>query len=240
MTEEPINTTRTIRAWDLPLRLFHWALAISIAVAFLSSEEDSALAAWHMAAGWTAAVLIAFRLVWGFIGGEHARFASFLRPGRIGAHLRELLGGRPAATVGHNPLGALAVVGLLGLTAATVFTGAARGEDLHEALAYALLALVGVHVAAVVVMSLATRENLVRAMVTGSKPAARHPGAQDAKPPRRAALPVAAAVIALAAVAVTRVDPNAFRPGVRDEAAGEHHGGDQARGGAEHEEDEDD
>ncbi|MEL4428059.1 cytochrome b/b6 domain-containing protein, partial [Shewanella indica] len=80
----------TITVWDLPLRLFHWLLAGSIAVAFLSSEDDSPLAAWHIAAGWVAAVLVVFRLVWGIVGSEHARFASFVRPSRAFAHLRDL------------------------------------------------------------------------------------------------------------------------------------------------------
>jgi hypothetical protein len=70
----------TFRVWDAPLRLFHWVLVAAIAVAFLSSEEDSPIAAWHMTAGWISAVLLVFRLVWGFVGGEHARFADFLRP----------------------------------------------------------------------------------------------------------------------------------------------------------------
>lgn len=79
-----------IAVWDLPVRLFHWSLVTAIVVAFLSSEEDSVLATWHMTAGWIAAVLIAFRLSWGFIGGKHARFASFVRPGALLPHLREL------------------------------------------------------------------------------------------------------------------------------------------------------
>lgn len=231
MTNTEARANGSVRVWDLPTRLFHWLLVAAIAVAFLSSDEDSALTPWHQAAGWAAALLIAFRLVWGFLGGEHARFADFLRPGRLRAHLKGLMAGRPEAEVGHNPLGGLAILGLLGLVAATVVTGALvlqGGEDeLHEVVAYGLLALVGVHVAAVLVMSLASRENLVRAMVTGRKPAARHAGARDARPAPFIAFPLAALAIAATAYGVTRIDPNAFTPHART-AAGEASAGAQA------------
>lgn len=202
-----------IRVWDLPLRVFHWALVIAIAVAFLSSEEDSAINQWHVLSGWVAAVLIAFRLVWGFVGGEHSRFADFIRPSRIADHVAGLLSGHREASLGHNPLGAIAVVLLLALTAATVWTGAFGGEaseDLHELIAWTLLAMVGLHIAAVIVMSLLERENLARAMVTGKKPAERHPDALDAKPPSTIGLLLALAVIAGSAYAILRYDPQAF------------------------------
>lgn len=211
-------TPATIRVWDAGVRLFHWLLAGSIVLAFLSSEEDSALSVWHIPAGWVAAVLIAFRLVWGFVGGEHARFAAFIRPAALGGHIRSLLSGRVEPSVGHNPLGALAVVGLLALTVATVATGAGGGEDGHESVAYGLLGLVALHVAAVVAMSLLTQDNLVRAMVTGRKSAALFPGVGDARPPAGIALPVAALVVAAAAVGVVRLDPAGFTPVARGEA----------------------
>lgn len=116
--------TERVKVWDLPLRLFHWTLVIAIAVAFLSSEEDSALNDWHVLSGWVAAVLIVFRLVWGFIGGEHSRFSDFIRPSRIPPHVVSLARGQRETTLGHNPLGAVAVVVLLALTAITVWTGA--------------------------------------------------------------------------------------------------------------------
>lgn len=85
---------QSIKVWDLPLRLFHWVLVIAIAVAFLSSEEDSALKEWHVLSGWVAAILILFRLVWGFIGGEHSRFSDFIRPSRIGRHVSMIAKGQ--------------------------------------------------------------------------------------------------------------------------------------------------
>ena len=202
-----------IRVWDLPLRLFHWVLVIAIAVAFLSSEEDSALNAWHVLSGWVAAILIVFRLVWGFIGGEHSRFSDFIRPSRIAHHISGLLRGEREPSLGHNPLGAVAVVILLVLTAVTVWTGAFGGEaaeELHEVTAWVLLAMVAVHVIAVIVMSVLERENLARAMITGDKPASRHPGARDARSPGVIALLMAFVAIIATGYFIWQYDPAAF------------------------------
>lgn len=229
MSHTEKSTSSTIRVWDPGVRIFHWLLVVSIVLTFLSSEEDSPLSAWHIPAGWVAAVLIAFRLVWGFVGGEHARFAAFLQPAAIGRHVTSLLAGRVEPSVGHNPLGALAVVGLLGLTAATIATGAAGGEGGHEAVAYGLLGLIALHVIAVVVMSVLTRDNLARAMITGRKSSALFPGVGDARPPAGLALPLAALLVGAAAVGVVRIDPAGFTPVARGEAgeAGEAAGADE-------------
>jgi cytochrome b len=202
-----------VKVWDLPLRLFHWLLVITIAIAFLSSEEDSSLNNWHVISGWVAGILVVFRLIWGFVGGEHSRFFNFIRPSRIGGHLSGLLSRRGEPSLGHNPLGAMSVVVLLALIAATVWTGAFGGkgaEELHEIIAWTLLAIVAVHVIAVIVMSMIERENLVRAMVTGSKPAVRHPGAKDARAPSLVGLAVAVIGVAGTVYAVLQYDPQAF------------------------------
>lgn len=215
------DRTATIKVWDAPLRLFHWLLVLAIAVAFLSSEGDSPIAGWHMVAGWCAAVLLAFRLVWGLIGGEHARFADFVRPAALASHIRGLLAGHPERTAGHNPLGAIAVIALLGLTGIVLWSGVAVAwggldDNLHEALAYGLLALIGIHVGAVLLMSLLTRENLVRAMASGRKKACLHPGIRDARAPGGFALGLGALAIILAIAAVLKLDPLAFSPQQRD------------------------
>jgi cytochrome b len=199
-----------IRVWDLPLRLFHWLLVITIALVFLSSEEDSALNNWHVLAGWVAGLLLVFRIAWGFVGGEHSRFAEFIRPSALGHHIGELLRGRAERSLGHNPLGALSVLLLLALIAATVWSGIILAEEVHELLAWTLLALVAVHIVAVVLMSLLTRESLVAAMITGTKRAERHAGARDATRPGVVSLIVAAAVVAGAIYAVRAYDPLAF------------------------------
>jgi len=221
-----------IRVWDPGVRIFHWLLVSGVLLCFLSSDEDSPLSAWHTPIGWIVGVLIVFRLVWGFIGGQHARFANFAPPSQIGAHVRELLEGRPRPSLGHSPLGTVSVLVLLGLTAATVVTGLSGGEDAHSTAAFFLLALVAAHVAGVIVMSHLTRDNLVSAMVTGTKDASRHPDARDADPPTRLAAPVAAVVIGAAAYTATRVDPQAFVPhtasdGMEAREAGGHPNGRQ-------------
>jgi cytochrome b len=202
-----------VKVWDLPLRLFHWALVIAIAIAFLSAEEDSALNEWHVLSGWIAGVLIVFRVVWGFVGGEHSRFSDFVHPSHIPDHVSDLLRGRAEATLGHNPLGAMSVLLLLVLIAATVWTGAFGGEsveDLHEIIGWTLLAIVALHVAAVIVMSVLQRENLARAMVTGDKPAARHLGAVDSRPPSLIGIILALLVVIGCVYAVLEYDPQAF------------------------------
>lgn len=210
----PIAANGRIRVWDLPLRVFHWLLVVAVALAFLSSEEDSALSQWHIISGWVAGVLIVFRLAWGFVGGEHSRFSSFIRPSAVGAHVGELLRGRPEPSVGHNALGAISVLLLLLLIGATVWTGATlpggAGEEAHELIAWTLLALVVVHVVAVILMSLLTRENLVRAMIGGTKSADRNPAARDARAPGVLALLLGLLVIAGTAYAITAYDPQAF------------------------------
>lgn len=203
---------RSVKVWDLGLRLFHWLLVIAVAVALLSAEEESALNQWHVTAGWIAALLIVYRLAWGFVGGEHARFSNFLRLSDIGAHVRQIVGGRADPHLGHNPLGAVAVVALLALVAATIVTGLAGGEDAHETIANTLLVLIALHVTAIVVMSVLTRDNLVRAMITGRKSASSFPEAHDARPPSRLAWPLAAIVLGVSAYLALRTDPLAFTP----------------------------
>ena len=165
--------------WDAPVRVFHWLAVLCFAGAYLTAESER----WrlvHVTLGYTLAGLVAFRLVWGFIGPRHARFAQFVRgPAAAMAYLRALASGKPPHHAGHNPAGALAIVALLALSAGVVATGwmtyadwgGDRFEDLHEAAANTMLALVVVHVVAVLASSMLHRENLVRAMFTGRKAA---------------------------------------------------------------------
>ena len=166
-----------ILVWDLPTRLFHWSLAAAFAGAWLTGDSER----WrdvHVLLGYAFAGLIAFRLLWGFVGSRHARFASFVTgPGPVLRYLGSILKARPEHHVGHNPAGGWAVLALLGLGAVTAFSGYAYYnelggdwlEELHEGAASAMLALVFVHIGAVVLSSLLHRENLVRAMITGLK-----------------------------------------------------------------------
>ena len=166
-----------IRVWDLPTRLFHWLLVASFLTAFVTSESER----WrdvHVVAGYSVAGLIAFRLLWGFIGNRHARFADFVpTPTALLSYLRSLMSTRPQHFIGHNPAGAIAILLLLGLGLAAAASGWAVYEDIgghtleevHEAASNGMMLLVGIHLAGVVVSSWLHRENLVRAMITGWK-----------------------------------------------------------------------
>lgn len=166
-----------ILVWDWPVRIGHWLLVGSFILAWLTSESE----AWrlvHAYAGGVVVGVIVFRLVWGFLGSRHARFASFVRgPGSVLDYVKDLLARRPAHTAGHNAAGGWAIVALLslGLLAGAsgwlVYqdSGGHFAEELHEVLAATMLTVVVLHVAGVVVSSLAHRENLVRAMITGLK-----------------------------------------------------------------------
>jgi cytochrome b len=167
-----------VLVWDLPVRVFHWLMALSFAGAWLTAETER----WrlvHVTLGYTLGGLVAFRLVWGLLGSRHARFASFVRgPRAVARYLGAIVRGQPEHHVGHNPAGALAIVAMLGLGAAIVGSGWALYndlggelfEELHEAAATLMLAVVAVHVAGVALASLMHRENLVGAMFTGRKP----------------------------------------------------------------------
>ncbi|MBC7860339.1 MAG: cytochrome b/b6 domain-containing protein [Burkholderiaceae bacterium] len=166
-----------VLVWDAPVRVFHWLMVLSFAGAYLTAESERWRLA-HVTLGYTMAALVLFRLVWGLIGTRHARFASFVRgPATVKRYLAALLRGKPEHYTGHNPAGALAIIALLG--AALIVTAAGWAtynelggewlEELHEAAANAMLALVGVHVGGVVVSSLLHKENLVGAMISGRK-----------------------------------------------------------------------
>lgn len=173
----------TVKVWDPLVRIFHWSLVTSFAVAWISADHWQDL---HELAGYTAAALVVVRLVWGLIGPRHARFGQFVRaPGEVARYLGALLRGRERRHLGHNPAGGAMVVCLLGglilLTASgwlqtDLFWGEEWVEEVHEALANLLLLLAAVHVAGVLLASLRHRENLVRAMLTGRK---RAPGPAD-------------------------------------------------------------
>ncbi len=110
-----------IKVWDPLQRLFHWGLVASIAIAWLTGEDGEALHEW---AGYAALGLLAFRLVWGFIGPRYARFSQFIRgPQAVIDYTRDMLNKREKRYIGHNPLGAVMVVALLATTGATGFTG---------------------------------------------------------------------------------------------------------------------
>jgi cytochrome b len=191
---------RRVLIWDAPVRLFHWLMVLCFAGAYLSAENDS-LRPLHVTFGYTMAGLVVFRILWGFIGTRHARFADFVRgPQAVSGYLKSLLSGKPEHHAGHNPAGAIAILGMLALTALIAVSGWATWngsewlEDVHEALANGMLALVIFHVAAVVLSSWLHHENLVGAMIHGRKSAAPREGVRSAA--RAVAVLLLAAVLA--------------------------------------------
>jgi len=175
-TSGPTPSARKVLIWDAPVRVFHWLMVLSFAGAYLTAESER----WrlmHVTLGYTMVGLVAFRILWGLFGTRHARFSSFVQgPAAIARYLRSLVGGRPERHAGHNPAGALAIVALLAMTLLVAATGWATynnvgpwSEDLHEGVASVMLAIVGVHVGAVVLASWLHRSNLIGAMVTGRR-----------------------------------------------------------------------
>lgn len=167
------------RVWDLPVRILHWALACSVAVAWLSTLGIG-WSALHEPAGYVALAAIALRIVWGFAGSAHARFDNFVRPAtEVMAYARDVRTHREARYVGHNPLGGWMVLCLLALIGAAsvsgwlfrtdYFWGSEFVSDIHEWLAWLVLGAVVLHLAGVIFTSARHRENLVLAMISGRK-----------------------------------------------------------------------
>lgn len=186
----------TVRVWDLPIRVVHWALVGLLGFSWYSAEAGQM--EWHRWSGYGATALIVFRLIWGFAGSSTARFASFVRgPAAVGAVLAKLGERRPASGIGHNPLGGWSVIALLLVLAAQVGsglfavdidglesgplsdlvsfeTGRAMAE-FHDLSFAVLQGLVLLHVAAIVFYAVYKRDNLLGAMITGKRRMAEAP-----------------------------------------------------------------
>lgn len=162
------------RVWDPFVRIAHWSIAALVVVELFNEAGANP---WHRYLGYGVAALVALRLGWGLAGSGYARLSTMAASaGEAAAYLKRP---GPAPYVGHNPLGALMAFALWSLALLVAFTGWMLGldsfwgedwlQDLHAGLAYALGALVAVHVGGVLVTSRAQNENLVKAMITGSK-----------------------------------------------------------------------
>lgn len=168
----------SIKVWDPFVRVFHWSLVALFVCAYLTGEDYD----WfHQTAGYAIAVLVAARVVWGFVGSRHARFRDFVRPPRdVVAFLRDSLTLKAPRFLGHNPAGATMVLALLlmlslvcvtGMLLTTqAYWGSATVKEVHELAVYTTMGLVLVHLAGVLLASIEHGENLVAAMVTGRKP----------------------------------------------------------------------
>ena len=171
------DARRTVRVWDLFVRIFHWLLALSFVVAWFSSHSSELV---HHLAGYVAAALVVLRLVWGIVGTHYARFTQFTRrPRHVAGYLKAIVTGSEARYIGHNPAGGAMVLTLMAAMVATAGTGWMMTTDqfwgvewvtkAHDWIAHGLLLLVLVHLAGVAVASFRHRENLVGAMLTGRK-----------------------------------------------------------------------
>lgn len=163
--------------WDPLVRLFHWSLVALIGAQIFVIDEDSDL---HVTLGYVIAALIAFRILWGFVGSRHARFSDFPpNPQAAMDQLADMASGRHKHYRGHNPLGALMIYNLLASIALIALTGYMMGtrqyfgiewvEEVHEMLVVWLQVSVVVHILAVIMESRRSRVNLPKAMVTGYK-----------------------------------------------------------------------
>ena len=185
-----MQNKHTVRIWDLPTRLFHWLLAVCTIALVISAKIGGNAMLWHFRFGYAVLALLLFRLVWGLVGGYWSRFAAFLySPARMLRYLRGQ--GTPEDGVGHSPLGALSVFGLLAMLALQVGTGLFSDDEiafagpltrfvsgdwvswatgLHKEVGqYLVMALVALHVLAIVFYTVVKKESLVGPMISGDK-----------------------------------------------------------------------
>ncbi len=194
MTPEPAEPAlQSVRVWDLPTRLFHWVLALTVIGSVATGQVGGNAMFWHTRLGLLVLALLVFRLVWGFVGGYWSRFASFLYgPRSVMAYLRGDSGPGGRYAIGHSPIGAMSVWALLGLLVLQVATGLVADDEIattgplnrfvssttagiashwHEEFGKPLLiVMVMLHVAAVVFYWWRKKQNLLAPMIHGDMP----------------------------------------------------------------------
>lgn len=190
--EKSGSADRSSTAWDLPTRLFHWSIVILIGLAWWSAELR--LLDWHRRAGYAVLCLLVFRILWGILGSQTARFASFCRrPAQVIAYVRkDMFSRKDLQSAGHNPLGGWSVIAmlaamllqtLLGLIAVDVdglesgplshlvsFDTGRIAAKTHHYIFNILLTLIVLHLAAIAFHYFYKRQNLTKAMITGNMP----------------------------------------------------------------------
>jgi cytochrome b len=184
--------TKNVRVWDLPTRAFHWVLASCVVASIISARIGGNAMIWHFRLGYVVFALLVFRVLWGLMGGRWSRFANFVRgPGTIWRYLHGKNEPHEHHDVGHNPLGALSVLGLLGILAIQVATGLVADDEIsntgplikfvsgstslaltrwHQNVGqWLIMAMVALHVAAILFYLLKKKRNLIHPMLTGDK-----------------------------------------------------------------------
>ena len=189
MNESP--STTLVQVWDLPVRLFHWLLVLLVVILFVTGKLGGNWLEWHRRAGFSVLGLVTFRILWGFVGSHHARFAKFMRgPKAVLEYAKSVKHKNSPHYAGHNPLGALSVVAMVVALLAQAVLGLFSNDDLmlegpyaslvskatsdlltklHKLNADLLLILIGLHLAAIAFAYFYKKENLLKPMITGKK-----------------------------------------------------------------------
>ena len=214
-----MSSSRPVRIWDLPTRLFHWALLVCVIGSLVTVKLGGDAIAWHFRFGYAILALLIFRILWGLLGPRYARFGSF--PPNPMAALRYLRS-EAAPSAGHNPLGAFSVYGLLAVLLVQVGTGLFANDSImwdgplkgwvssatsdwlttvHRINRYLLLALIGLHLLAIAFYSVVRKESLIKPMIAGDRDYL----TAQAPPPARDDLKLRALAFGLFAAAASAV-----------------------------------
>lgn len=187
----PVHASRPIQVWDLPTRLFHWLLVAFVITSFATGSIGGIWMPYHKLSGYVILTLLIFRMIWGFLGGHHARFTTFIRgPGAVLGYARSLLKRNMPKHLGHNPLGGWSVLAMLITLMIQAVTGLFASDDIltegplyewvskttsdrltgiHLLNQEAILVLVSIHIMAVFFYLTIKGDNLIQPMITGRK-----------------------------------------------------------------------
>jgi len=178
---------KIIRVWDLPIRLCHWLLVVFITASFVTINLGDEFTQWHAYFGYSILTLLVFRVIWGFVGSTHARFASFFPSKKA---IFDYLSGSSPRVLGHNPIGAISIVVLLLVLSIQVVTGLFIDDEvsfqgplakyvsssvssllsgIHEGNQVVILMLIAIHIAAIIFYKKFKREDLIKPMISGDK-----------------------------------------------------------------------
>ena len=178
----------SVKVWDLPVRIFHWLLAVLIAVMYISAKLENFDV--HIITGKSIAILLVARIIWGFVGSSNARFSAlFFHPREYVNYIAELPQKKPGYSVAHSPIGSLAVIVILSIILVQVATGLVASDidgliegpfayyvsydtsrwatDIHLTNKTLLLYIIGLHLAANAFYYIYKKDNLISPMITG-------------------------------------------------------------------------
>jgi cytochrome b len=185
------HTPKTIKVWDLPVRIFHWSLVVLFIAAYVTNSLGSDYFVYHLWSGYALIILVSFRIVWGLVGTYHARFNHFVKnPVATAKYALSVFKKKDKHYLGHNPLGAVMVVVLLIAILVQAITGLFTNDEifnvgplyayindelslqltsLHRQLFYWILGAIALHIIAVIAHVIFKRDNIIRAMFSGNK-----------------------------------------------------------------------